>query len=140
MEAYRLMVCGRSLVIRSWKYCPRRSTSSAKQSMVLKPGQDRTVQLKKPQTGHFYGLFNMKNRSMKKKTVNRIDRGRTDWFCEPWLVQTIHTGPLFQALNYTFLDSLPCFFSLYGVIWTLELDHSLKQEILASLSQSRNPR
>ena len=107
---------------------------------VLKPGLDRTVQPKKPQTGHFYGLFNMKNRSMKKKTVNRIDRGQTDWFCEPWLVQTIHTGPLFQALNYTVLDSLPCFFSLYGVIWTLELDHSLKQETLASLSQSRNPR
>ena len=71
------MVRGRSLVIRSWKCCPRRSTSSAKQSMVLKLGQDRTVQPEKPQTGHFYGLFNMKNRSMKKNSESyrpRSDR------------------------------------------------------------------
>ena len=32
MEAYRIMVRGRSLFIRNWKCCPRRSTSSAKQS------------------------------------------------------------------------------------------------------------
>ena len=49
-------------------------------------------------------------------------------------------GPLFQALNGIVLDSLPCFFFLYGILWTLELDLSLKQESLASLFQSRNPR
>ena len=48
-------------------------------------------------------------------------------------------GPLFQALNGTVLDSLPYFFFLYNIVWTLELDHSLKQETLASLFQSRNP-
>ena len=31
-ETYRTVVCGRSLVMRNWKCCPRRSTSSAKQS------------------------------------------------------------------------------------------------------------
>ena len=42
--------------------------------------------------------------------MNRIDRGRTARFCEPWAVQEVHTGPLFQALNSIILDSLPCFF------------------------------
>ena len=83
----------------------------ASQSMVLKPGPDCTVRLGKPRTGHFYSLFNMKNCSMQKKTMNNTDCGPTAWFCESWLVQVVHTGPLFQALNGTVLDSLPCFFS-----------------------------
>ena len=70
-----------------------------------------------------------------KKSVNRTDHSRTSRFCEPWSVQVVHMGPLFQALNGTVLDSLPCFFLLYGVVWTLELDYSLKQETLASLSE-----
>ena len=108
----------------------------ASQSMVLKPGPDCTVRLGKPRTGHFYSLFNMKNWSMQKKTMNYTDCGPTAWFCESWLVQVVHTGPLFQALNGTILDSLPCFFfSLYGVVWTLEFDYSLKQETLTSLSE-----
>ena len=133
------MVCGRSLVIRSWKYCQRRSTSSAKQSMVLEPGQDRTVQPKKPQTGHFYGLFNMKNRSMKKNSEPyrpQLDR------LVLWTVTGSDDshGPFVSSLKRHRFGLSSLFFSLYGVIWTLELDHSLKQETLASLSQSRNPR
>jgi len=52
-------------------------------TMVLKLGLDRTVQLGKLRTGHFYGLFNMKNRSMQKKAVTHTDRGLTARFCEP---------------------------------------------------------
>ena len=69
-----------------------------------------------------------------------MDRSRTARFCEPWLVQAVHMGPLFQALNGTILDSLLYFFFLYSIVWTLELDRSLKQETLASLFQLRNPR
>ena len=35
---------------------------------VLKPGPNRTVRPGKPWTGHFYGLLNMKNRSMSKNS------------------------------------------------------------------------
>lgn len=35
MEAYKLMVCGRSPVIRSWECSPRSNTSSAKQRRGL---------------------------------------------------------------------------------------------------------
>ena len=85
----------------------------ASQSMVLKPGPNYTVRLGKPRTSHFYSLFNMKNCSMQKKTMNYTDCGPTVRFCESWLVQVVHTGPLFQALNGTILDSLPCFFFPY---------------------------
>ena len=46
-----------------------------------------------------------------KKAINRTNLGQTTQFCEPWPVQAVHTGPLFQALNSTVLDSLPFFFS-----------------------------
>ena len=52
-------------------------------SMVLKPGLDHMVRLEKSQTGHFCSLFNMKNHSMQKKSVNRTDHSRTSRFCEP---------------------------------------------------------
>ena len=131
MEAYRLMVCGRSLVIRSWKYCLRRSTSSAKQSMVLEPEQDRTVQPKKPQTGHFYGLFNMKNRSMKKKNSEpyrpRLDR------LVLWTVTGSNDshGPFVSSLKlHRFGLSSLFFFPIRR-----HLDFGI-----GSLSQTRNPR
>ena len=139
MEAYRLMVRGRSLVIRSWNCCPMRSTSSAKQSMVLKLEQDRTIQPEKPQTGHFYGLFNMKNRSMKK---NSEPYGPQSDRSVLWTVtgSSDSNGPFVSNLKRHRFGLSSLFFFLYGIIWILELDHFLKQETLASLSQSRNPR
>ena len=98
---------------------------------VLKPGPNRTVRPGKPWTDHFYGLLNMKNRSMSKNSEPY--RPRSDRrFCEPWAVQEVHTGPLFQALNGTVLDSLPCFFFLYRVV-TLDFG-------IGSFFQTRNPR
>ena len=54
-----------------------------------------------------------------KKSINRTNLGRTTQFCEPWPVQVVHTGPLFQALNSTVLDSLPYFFFPYMVSFGL---------------------
>jgi len=54
--------------------------------MVLKPRLNRTVQLGKPRISHFYGLFNMKNRSMQKKqwtvqiAVRLPGSVNCDWF------------------------------------------------------------
>jgi len=36
--AYKLIFCGRSLVVRGWDYSPRRNTSSAKQSRGQRSG------------------------------------------------------------------------------------------------------
>ena len=75
-----------------------------------------------------------------KKTVNRTNCNRTTRFYEPLPVQAVHTGPLFQALNSTILDSLPCFFFSYTVsfgLWNWIIlsnkkpsPHSFNQETL----------
>ena len=108
----------------------------ASQSMVLKPGPDYTVRLGKPRTGHFYSLFNMKNCSMQKKNNELYGL----WSDCPvlWIVTSSSGshGSFVSSLKWHHfgLSSL-FFFSLYGVVWTLELDYSLKQETLASLSE-----
>ena len=112
----------------------------ASQSMVLKPGPDYTVRLGKPRTGHFYSLFNMKNCSMQKKNNELYGL----WSDCPvlWIVTSSSGshGSFVSSLKWHHfgLSSL-FFFSLYGVVWTLELDYSLKQETLASLSELSTP-
>ena len=93
-------------------------------------------------------MFKVKNRSMQKKAGTRTYCGPTTRFCEPGLVQPVHTIPLFQALNATVgLSSLFFFFShtmLFGLmsvhvkqIETLKSSpHSLKFQSLFELSTS----
>ena len=92
-------------------------------------------------------MFKVKNRSMQKKAGTCTYCGPTTRFYEPWLVQPVHTIPLFQALNGTVGLSSLFFFShtmLFGLmsihvkqIETLKYSpHSLKFQSLFELSTS----
>ena len=46
---------------------PKAPKQSHLYTKVLRLGPDHTIQPRKPRTGHFYSLLNMKNHSMQKK-------------------------------------------------------------------------
>ena len=101
---------------------------------VLKPGLDYTVRPRKPRTGHFYGLLNMKNRSMKKSS--ELYGPQSD--C-PVLWTMIGLGSPHESFvsslkqHHFGLSSL--FYFLYGVQWIILSNkkpspHSFNQETL----------
>ena len=106
---------------------------------VLKSGPDRTVQLEKPRPSHLYGLLNIRTVLCKKSSKPYEPRSDRPVL---WIMTGSggSHGSFVSSLKRHCFGLSSLFFFLYGIVWALELDHYLKQETLASLFQSRNPR
>ena len=102
---------------------------------VLKPELDYTVRSRKPQTGHFYGLLNMKNHSMKKS--NELYGPWSD--CSVlWTMTGLGSshGSFVSSLKQHHFGLYSLFYFPYGVQWIILSNkkpspHSFNQETLS---------